>query len=121
MLISIATESLVLWVWIRRIGWRRNFIRAAILYGVARAAELVMLVVFDSFSLPSWFHFSRQTAIPFVSLVLLCGQIIVIPVAFRLYRQLGMSRYLITAAVFTATLAGYLSVLGYLMFLRPLL
>ncbi len=113
--ISVAVETFVLWICLRKFGMMGNLWRAAVLYIVARAAETAAIFLSASIPLfrnPGWTSSFVWDYGP-LALFFSVGLAAAVAVGLSLYRQKGAKSGLIVAAVCTASSAGYLSAIGY--------
>jgi len=113
--LSIAVEAFVLWAWARHVGTLGCLWRAAILYVVARAAEIAALFLLESVPLFRHAGWSSSAAENFgpLALFLAAGLAVAVPVGLLLYRRSAVKAGVVVAAVCTASLAGYLAAFGY--------
>jgi hypothetical protein len=120
--LAITATALVLWLWVRPLGFVGNLWRAAVLYLAARLGEMALIYLSTATAIFSHAGWSSSVLENFVPLaVFLAGGLALAVSAGRwLYRRSGVSAGRVVLAVVTSSLAGYLIAFGAVLLLMKL-
>ena len=117
--ITLATETLVLWVWMRQLGVLGNLWRAALLYIAGRVSETAAMACLGGIGLAPGWHGGAAETFGTLAVCLLAGWAGKLGAARFLYRRAGFHVRELLAPVTVATTAGYVAALSWVAAFGP--